>query len=314
MFLNAPLEELIPNISRWLTPLPQPRSRGKTTRTEKPPSSHRLERAAYDRANRALPHGSTTSSNKFGSLWRWLRWLPPPSPPLPPSPPPPPPLPPSQPPPHSPAPSPPPPPSLPSPPTLPAELWPLAQGWLAHGYRLIIADDASRWGAPPQAAAQPGTTYTLNDTQRTEAVVAFHRRMALLAHRVQALTRAGATFVWHATPPGSHLLSRSTSSCFNSGVLTPAKLARLPRPWPYNWGALKEFVEEERRAIARLPGALFLDTHHADMLRPDALVTSVLGFEGGHRGDCFHPCMPGLPDHWNEMLFNLLLAEEPESA
>ena len=43
-------------------------------------------------------------------------------------------------------------------------------------------------------------------------------------------------------------------------------------------------------------------------LRPDAMVTSVLGYEGGHRGDCFHPCLPGLPDFWNEMLFNLLPA------
>ena len=64
----------------------------------------------------------------------------------------------------------------------------------------------------------------------------------------------------------------------------------------------------ERQIFAALKEerALFLDTHHADLLRPDAMVTSVLGYEGGHRGDCFHPCLPGLPDHWNEMMYNLL--------
>ena len=195
-----------------------------------------------------------------------------------------------------------------------AKLWPQAQLWLQRGYRIIVADDGSRWPKEKKvrssSAKLGGVTSHVGAAtaaMRAATLAAWRERMARLMRRVRLLVAAGAVFVWHATPPGSHA-GGGRNGCWGAGVLSRAQLARTPRPAPYNWGLIADYVEAERRALASVGrGAYLLDTHLADQLRPDALVGSVMGYPGGNTGDCFHPCLPGLPDLWNEQLWNLLL-------
>ena len=196
-----------------------------------------------------------------------------------------------------------------------SKLWPQAQLWLRRGYRIIVVDDGSRW---PKEKTGRGSSSTklgavsshvgaATAAQRAATLTAWRERLARLMRRVRLLVAAGAVFIWHATPPGSHA-GGGRNGCWGAGVLSRAQLARAPRPAPYNWGLIADLVEEERRALASVGrGAYLLDTHLADQLRPDALVGSVMGYPGGNTGDCFHPCLPGLPDLWNEQLYNLLL-------
>ena len=190
-----------------------------------------------------------------------------------------------------------------------ARLWPQARLWLQRGYRIIVADVGSRRPREKQQSRGRGKPGRLGSSAelRAAALASWRARLTRLMRRVWLLVAAGAVFVWHATPPGSHAGS-GHNGCWGAGVLSRAQLARAPRPTLYNWGLIAEYVEAERRALSSVGrGAYFLDTHLADQLRPDALVSSVLGYPGGNTRDCFHPCLPGLPDLWNEQLWNLLL-------
>ena len=203
-----------------------------------------------------------------------------------------------------------------------AKLWPQAQLWLRRGYRIIVADDGSRWprektgrgGGSTKPGAVSSHVGAATAALRATTLAAWRERLARLMRRVRLLVAAGAVFVWHATPPGSHV-GGGRNGCWGAAVLSRAQLARAPRPAPYNWGLIADYVEAERRAIASVGrGAYLLDTHLADRLRPDALVGSVMGYPGGNLADCFHPCLPGLPDLWNEQLWNLLLTLDDADA
>ena len=125
----------------------------------------------------------------------------------------------------------------PTPPPAEVELWAEATEWLARGYRLVVADDGSRW--PPKVhsvarglavgktEAGSAAAYALSDAQRKEAVAGFAVRLRALARHAVALVRAGATFVYHSTPPAGVTPGRagSVNSCFDAGVLTPEQQA-----------------------------------------------------------------------------------------
>ena len=192
-----------------------------------------------------------------------------------------------------------------------ARLWPQARLWLQRGYRIIVADDGSQWPKEKKGRSKGPLP---NAVLRAATLTSWRERLARLMRRVRLLVAAGAVFIWHATPPGSHT-GGGRNGCWGAGVLSRPQLARAPRPAPYNWGLIADYVDAERRALASVGrGAYFLDTHQADQLRPDALIGSVLGYPGGNTGDCFHPCLPGLPDLWNEQLWNLLLTLDDADA
>ena len=74
-----------------------------------------------------------------------------------------------------------------------------------------------------------------------------------------------------------------------------------PDAWKVDFPLQRQ--EEIARQTMRRANFRFLDVAVLSSQRPDAHTGAVQGENGT---DCFHWCLPGVPDVWNEVLLNFL--------
>lgn len=89
----------------------------------------------------------------------------------------------------------------------------------------------------------------------------------------------------------------SAKSCF--GQKTPVAGSTYPGGLPAAVGVLKGVLRTIKKPVT------LLDITTLSLLRKDAH-PSIYGFQGPKGMDCSHWCLSGVPDTWNEILYNLI--------
>ncbi|KAG5551510.1 hypothetical protein RHGRI_009806 [Rhododendron griersonianum] len=96
---------------------------------------------------------------------------------------------------------------------------------------------------------------------------------------------------------GSEWNERGANKC--QGQTTPISGSKYP-------GALPPAVAMVRRALSKIKKPVtLLDITSLSQLRKDGH-PSIYGNSGGRGLDCTHWCVAGVPDTWNQILFQLI--------
>lgn len=119
-------------------------------------------------------------------------------------------------------------------------------------------------------------------------------------HSSKALLRKPLIFIiFYTYTSGSQWNEPKAKSCV--GQKEPVAGSTYPGGLPESLYKLKEVMRKMRKPVT------LLDITNLSLLRKDGH-PSIYGLAGRSGMDCSHWCLSGVPDTWNEILYNLILS------